>query len=293
MTLSRADLNTLIEDIIKVHPDATDTDKLQGKRHRVLLKTILDYVDSAGGAVGGGDFPFDWTVPSNAFGGYFNAETTFSKGMWKFLHRDQPPTAAMSATNPRRPKGSSGATTLSWSINPGNAPLTTLRVAGINITPVTRQGTLDVSSGVNQDTTFPLYVQDALGQVATASAAVVFRSPGFLFTSNQDLFNATDATISQLLSGIAPNGLLDNRNMSAQLNPNLEKLYVAFPAAMDPGSGDATIVVNTLVDNSFRKRAFQFTNTNTFQGDPAGFTEGFVLYCGSNTLMGAYNVGVS
>ncbi|WP_046245025.1 hypothetical protein [Hymenobacter terrenus] len=287
--ITRQDLNELILDIIKVHPDANDATKLQGKRHRALLNAILDYVDARGGSgAGDGEFAFDWTVPSNAFGNYSNNETTFASGMWKFLHRDTPPTASLTASNARRQKGSNPAVTLSWDVRQGSSQLVANVVNGSNQpTPIQRFGSLVTTAPGNVDKSFALQVTDARGLQAIATALVQYRQLGFIVpgTLVGGYKGASATAVSENLQFEGAVGLLDNRFMNASVTCEGQPIVIAFPASMLTGGTQPTIVVNTLIDNSFTMIIFPFTNSD-------GFVEDYALLVGGNDLFGTYTVQV-
>jgi hypothetical protein len=280
--MTNQDLYELIDDVIKVHPDATDTDKLQGKEHRKLLKALVDYVVSVAG--GSGDFPFDWATPSNAFNGYHNSETTFKAGMNKFLHRDTPPViTAFYAVNAVRERGADRAVTLGYGVSAGNSAITRITVdETIYNNPTVYNGSTSTSTDPNTDTVFAMSVKDAQNNVVNATTSVVYRDKRVAFTSSADLLTAPEsAVINEVVN--AAGELSDNRYITdSSVDCSGTKLYIAYPASF--GNADK-LILNDFEDNSFKKRTFNYTNAQ-------GFISEYILYISENKLFGKNKISV-
>lgn len=281
--MTKQDYYNMIDDIIKVSPLATDVDKLQGTRHRILLKAMIDLVYTAISAQAEtGDFPFDWTIPSNAFNGYYNSETTFKKGMFKFLHRDVGPRAAMTASNSIREKGSSTATTLTYNIAQGTANVTAYDINGQTFgNPGPLSGTYNVTTPTNVDTSYLLSVVDAVGMTSRANATVSWLNKMYVFTDPNDYSTSSVSVLDAVLNSTRGQ-LTTSKNSSNTLNASQSIIYIAYPASFE-SSTPVTIKVNGIQDTSFTGRTFNHTNQ-------FGYVESYKIYQGSNVLSGQYLV---
>lgn len=279
--MTTQDLYALIEDVIKVNPDATDATKLQGTRHRLLLKTLVDYVASVAG--GSGDFPFDWTTPSNAFGGYSNSETTFKAGMNKFLHRDQPPAiTSFYAENSVRERGADRAVTLHYAVQKTSYNIAKLIVGDtIYTTPTVLAGSVVTATDANTDTVFTCQVTDTANNVVQATTGVAYRDKRISFTSSVDLLTASDATVSSTVRD-AGGDLSPDRFFTTVVACTNSKVYVAYPVTYNVAG---KIILNDFEDNSFIKRIFSHTNNS-------GFTQDYILYVSENNLFGNNKVEI-
>ena len=276
--MTKSDLYALIDDIVKVSPAATNTTKLQGKNHRILLKTLVDFAMAGAGA---GDFAFDWQTPSNAFGGYYNNETTFKAGMVKFLHRDTGPSSSLSADNATRERGADPDVTLHYNVTPGSFPIQTLAVGVDYFTnPTTLNGTSNAATAANTDTVFQLTAVDQKGNSTTSQTEVKYYDRRFAFASSANLFTQTDAQLSNLIR-TKNSELGKDRVLNASVTCNNEDLYVAYPLNF----GQGTFTLNTFLDNSFTYKVFKYTNSQ-------GYTSDYLLYKSGNTLFGSYSIQV-
>ena len=279
--MSIQDLYDLIEDVIKVHPDANDTAKLQGTRHRLLLKTLVDYVASVAG--GDGEFPFDWTTPSNAFNGYSNGETTFKAGMVKFLHRDTPPViTSFYADGNVRERGADRAVTLHYSVRKNGFNISKLIVDDtIYTNPTVLTGSVVTATTANTNTVFTMSAKDTAGNVVTATTGVAYQDKRVAFTSAVDLLTASDATVSSIVRDAGGN-LSTDRYFTTVVPCTNSKVYVAYPITY----AEATkIILNDFEDNSFKKRIFRHSNNS-------GFAQDYILYVSENNLFGDNKVEI-
>ena len=278
--MTQQDLYTLIDEIVKVNPAATDTTKLQGARHRELLKYIVDFITANGG--GSTPLSYDWSKPSERFGNYSSNDQDFITGFYKFMHPSKPPQAALSAVNPVRERGSSTAVTLNYATAPGSAAITSIVVNGVSLSPTQLSGTRSATTSPNTNTQYNMSVLDANGLGATATATVLYQSRFFIFTSSQVLSGLNNEMLSDTLNSVQGE-LTDSRYQSKDVNANGEYIYIAFSNAM---GSNPTISINRIQDTSFDTKLFNYTNSQ-------GFVEEFNLYSGENLLYGAYNVAVS
>lgn len=282
---TRQDLNAEITDIIKSNPGSTDTSKLQGVRHRQLLADVLDYVDeqlARALAASTGNFPFDWTTPSNAFGNYSNSETTFAPGMYKFLHRDMAPRASLSVANALRQKGSSTAIELSYAAAAGTAALASIVVDGTTVALSPPSGAQSRHTATNTDTTYNMVVRDTAGLQGVATASVSYLNRLFIFSNQTDYTSASAATVSSELLN-HPGLLSSSRQASSDQNTQRSSnqyIYIAYPVSF---GGNPKLIVNNLQDNSFTTTEFTFTNSDNY-------AEQYYLFKSANLLSSTYVV---
>ncbi|RZK39424.1 MAG: hypothetical protein EOO61_07190 [Hymenobacter sp.] len=246
--------------------------------HRQLLKAFIDYVDQGGSA---GDFPFPWTLPSNAFGGYYNNETTFKAGMIKFLHRETGPSSSLSADNTVRERGADPTVNLHYSVSAGSYPIASIDVGNDHFTnPTALSGTSTSATPANTDTNFQLVAYDQQGNGSSSQTTVAYYDRRFAVASSANLFGMSDAQVSLVFQPVQGE-LGKDRYLNASVTCNNQDLYVAYP--LDFGQGK--MVLNSFPDNSFAYKIFKYTNSK-------GYASDYLLYKSGNTLFGDYSIQV-
>ena len=276
--MTQQDLYTLIDEIVKVNPAATDTTKLQGSQHRKLLKFIIDFIVANGG--GATSLDYDWSKPSERFNGYYSNDQDFLTGFYKFMHPNQPPNGSLTAVNAVRQRGSSNSVTLNYVVQPGSGAITSIKINGVSVPISPLSGTFSTTTPANTDQTFTMLVTDANGLTKSVQAFVHYRSKQFIFPYAFDLAGYSDAQLSDILNS-SSGPLVDTRFQSVKLDPDNEILYVAYETSLGAGA----IFTNNIQDTSFNARSFSYTNTD-------GYVEEYFLYQGDNYLTGNYKVEV-
>ena len=254
--MTKQELFDSINEVIKINPLVSTTDKTRGNPMRNLLRSMVDYVDAKATDTG-----FNWNRPITAAipgaQGVTPGGVTVGAGLENVFYPAQAPqiTQFFAQAPATREFGASSSVNLTWRVQATSYPVTAITVAGQALDTATTSGIVVTATAPNTDTAFTMTVATAT-QTVNAQAQVVYRFQRMWFQSEINFLTASDAALSTLLQAQANREFATGK---AQTRTNVladEYSYFAYPAAFGP----ADFKVNSLSNTAFQLRQFTYTN---------------------------------